>query len=364
MVRRAFAVALLPALGLATYAAVAGTDFSGKWILDARASSTRSIERFEPSLDVSQGAAGILCTADGVQWSYALDGSETRKRVGDETRNSVVKWEGEARLVNTLISAAQDYSVMDRWTLSGDGNTLRIVRQVVRGGVESEGTLVYRREGTMPEPRTVPEARSTADPPPSGRDVSPMTLSKRPEPGIAPDITVPKGSRVLLSLVGEVSTKRAKDGDHVYLRTAAPVSADGRVVIPTGSDVGGTITHTKPAGKVRGKGELFIRFDSLTLPNGVSRDFHARPSGDEGSVDGNRKNADAGTVIMTTGMGASIGAITRGLGGAAVGGGIGALAGVLLSRQQDVVLRPGTHLEMVLDRDLVFHPEELRRDRQ
>jgi hypothetical protein len=32
---------------------------------------------------------------------------------------------------------------------------------------------------------------------------------------------------------------------------------------------------------------------------------------------------------------------------------------VLLSRNQDVVLRPGTHIEMVLDRDLVFHPEEL-----
>jgi hypothetical protein len=63
--------------------------------------------------------------------------------------------------------------------------------------------------------------------------------------------------------------------------------------------------------------------------------------------------------MMGTGMGATIGAITRGLPGAAVGGGIGALAGVLLSRNQDVVLRPGTHVEMVLDRDLVFHPDEI-----
>ena len=65
----------------------------------------------------------------------------------------------------------------------------------------------------------------------------------------------------------------------------------------------------------------------------MSRDFHARPSGDEGSVDGGRKTADGRTVMEGAGMGAGIGAITRGLGGAAVGGVAGALAGVLLSRQ-------------------------------
>jgi type IV secretion system protein VirB10 len=123
--------------------------------------------------------------------------------------------------------------------------------------------------------------------------------------------------------------------------------------------VAGTITRTKPAGRVSGKGELYIRFDSLILPNGVSRDFHARPPGEEGKVEGNGKSADGRTVMEGAGMGATVGAITRGLPGAAVGGAAGALAGVLLSRNQDVVLRPGTHIEMVLDRDLVFHPEEL-----
>jgi hypothetical protein len=63
--------------------------------------------------------------------------------------------------------------------------------------------------------------------------------------------------------------------------------------------------------------------------------------------------------MMGAGMGATVGAITRGLPGAAVGGGIGALAGVLLSRDQDVVLHAGTHVEMVLDRDLVFRPDEI-----
>jgi type IV secretion system protein VirB10 len=359
--------ALLTVLGLSftLHAADPERDFSGKWVLDPAASNTRSIEPVETALTISQGDAGILCSTGSAQWSYALDGSETRKRVGGESRNSVAKWEGSALLINTLVSGTQDYTVMDRWLLSRNNDTLTITRQVIRAGGEADGTLVFRREGTATPDFQPPLREDSPRPRPrpseQGADMPQPALAKRPEPGLAPDVTVPIGTRVLLALVGEVSTKRAKDGDRVYLTTAAPVAVEGRVVIPRGCDVSGTITHAKKAGRVSGKGELYIRFDSLILPNGVSRDFHARPSGDEGKVDGDRKAADGRTVIEGAGMGAGIGAITRGLPGAAVGGVAGAVAGVLLSRQQDVVLRPGTHVEMVLDRDLVFHPEELGR---
>ena len=355
------AIAALFFLVLPLFAIDTGRDFSGKWVLDPEASDTRSLGPTETAISISQSDAGILYYTDDARWSYALDGSETRKRVGSETRSSVVKWEGAALLVNTIVSGARNYTVMDRWRLAADRNTLTINRQIVDKTGEVEGRLVFRREGTAAAAPPPPEPRSPAppraEPPPA--DHPRPALAQRQPAGIAPDVTVPVGTRVLLELVAEVSTKRARDGDRVYLRTAAPVAADGRVVIPRGSDVQGSITHTRPAGKVKGKGELFIRFDSLILPNGVSRDFHARPPGEEGSIPNNGKSADGRTVMMGTGMGATIGAITRGLPGAAVGGGIGALAGVLLSRNQDIVLRPGTHVEMVLDRNLVFHPGEI-----
>jgi hypothetical protein len=354
---------VLTAVGLTILlrAADPDRDFSGKWVLDAAASSTRSLDSVETSLTVSQGDAGILCSTGSAQWSYALDGSETRKRIGEESRNSVAKWEGAALLINTLVSGPPDYTVMDRWVLSGDRATLTITRQVVRAGGEVDGTLVFRREGAamtaflQPPRDVVPPTRSAE---PGGNATLPV-LEKRPEPGVPPDVTVLTGTHVLLSLIGEISTKHAKDGDHVYLSTATPVAANGRVVIPRGSDVAGTITHVKPAGHISGKGELYIRFDSLTLPNGVSRDFRARPSGDEGKVDANGKGVNPGLIMMGGGMGAGIGARVKGLGGMAVGGVAGTLAGVMLSRNQDVVLRQGTHIEMVLDRDLVFHPEEI-----
>jgi len=346
-------LSIASALTIIAYAADPDRDFSGKWVLDPAASRVGALGGAEPALSISQSEAGILCSTGSAQWSYALDGSEARKRIGEELRSSIAKWEGAALLINTQVSGPPDYTVMDRWQLSRDRNTLTIARQIVRATGQVEGTLVFRREGqpTMPATRTAEPGSSEM-----AADLPRPRLAPRPGPGIPPDVTVPNGTRVLLATVGGISTKKAKDGDRVYLRTATPVAVDGRVVIPRGSDVQGTITHTKPAGKVSGKGELFLRFDSLILPNGVSRDFHARPPGNEGQVPGNGKSADGRTVMEGAGMGATIGAITRGLPGAGIGGGIGALAGVLLSRNQDVVLPPGTHVEMVLDRDLVFHP--------
>jgi len=341
-------------------AADSDRDFSGKWVLDPVASNTRALGQTETSLTVSQSDAGILCSAGPAQWSYALDGSETRKRIGEESRSSIVKWEGAALLVDTEVSGPPDYTVRDRWLLSRDRNTLTITREVVRAAGQAEGALVFRREGVA-----MTAASRPVQPPPAparseaAADLPRPALARRPEPGVPPDVTVPMGTRVLLELIGELSTKHAREADRVYLRTAVPVAAEGRVVIPRGSDVQGTITRAKPPGRLSGKGELYIRFDSLTMANGVSRDFHARPSGGEGKVTGQGPSLANCTVIGGTGMGASIGAMARGLPGAAVGGGIGALAGVLLTRTQDVVLRPGTHVEMVLDRDLVFHPDEI-----
>jgi len=346
-------------------------DFSGEWVLDTSRSDVASLGKVETNLTVSQGGGGILCSTGAAQWSYALDGSETRKQMGDEQRSSIAKWEGSALLVNTQVNGPRHYTVMDRWELSRSRNTLTITRQVVNASGEAEGTLVFHRAGTAVEPPhpTAPVAASGAAdtaPPATGwrqtqpsSNGQPQALATRPVPGTPPDITVPSGTRVLLSLIGDLDTKHAKEGDRVYLRTASPVAVSGRLVIPRGSDVEGTVTRAKPAGKVVGKGELYIRFDSLILPNGVSRDFKARPPGEEGKVDGNGKAADGRTVMEGAGIGATVGAITRGLGGAAVGGAGGALAGILLSRNQNVVLHSGAHIEMVLDRDLVFHPDEL-----
>jgi type IV secretion system protein VirB10 len=191
--------------------------------------------------------------------------------------------------------------------------------------------------------------------------------------------TVETGTHIPLSLINSVSTKNSVPGDRVYLETVFPILVDGKIVIPPGSYVAGTITEVQRPGKVKGRGEFHLRFDSLTLPNGTTRDFRARVSGidgraseeldrKEGSIksEGN-KGGDTKTVAETAAAGASVGALAGGIGGSAgMGAGIGAaagaaagLVGVLFTRGPEAVLAKGTTLEMVLDRPVQFDSSEL-----
>ncbi|HTQ52888.1 MAG TPA: hypothetical protein VMI94_00415 [Bryobacteraceae bacterium] len=193
------------------------------------------------------------------------------------------------------------------------------------------------------------------------------------------EYVVPPGTRIPLGLINTVTTKTAAVGDRVYLETVFPILANGRIVIPPGSYVAGTITEFKRPGRVKGRAELYLRFDSLTLPNGVTRDFRARLGGIDGSggeefnknegkvISEGNKAGDAQTVGEMAGAGATVGLIagsaTRHY---AMGGGIGAAAGagaglmtVLLTRGPDAVLAKGSTVEMVTDRPLRFKAGEV-----
>jgi hypothetical protein len=191
--------------------------------------------------------------------------------------------------------------------------------------------------------------------------------------------TVQAGTHVPLGLINSVSTRHSAAGDRIYLETVFPIVIDSHIVIPPGSYVIGTVTEIKRPGRVKGRAELYVRFDSLTLPNGVTRDFRSRlgsidARGDEhldkkeGMVQGDsNKIGDARTLGEIAASGASIGAIAGSAEGhAGMGAGIGAaagaavgLAGVLLSRGPDAVLAKGSTIEMVLDRPLTFGANEV-----
>jgi len=191
--------------------------------------------------------------------------------------------------------------------------------------------------------------------------------------------TVVPGTKIPLSMINSVSTKHAAEGDRIYLETVFPILVDGKIVIPPGSYVAGTVTQVKRPGRVKGRGELYVRFDSLTLPNGVTRDFRARMGAldgratedlnkEEGKLlsEGN-KAGDAQRVGEGAAAGASVGAMTGSISGSpGLGAGIGAaagaaagLVGVILTRGPDAVLAKGTTLEMELDRPLNFEASEL-----
>jgi type IV secretion system protein VirB10 len=206
-----------------------------------------------------------------------------------------------------------------------------------------------------------------------------LNAPQKTEDGKANGYVVSTGVKIPLSLMNTLSSKQTAEGDRVYLETVFPVLVDNKIVIPPGSYVTGTVTEVKRPGRVKGKGELYVRFDSLILPNGVLRNFTARIGGmdgggnneldrDEGRIKGGGDKAgNAQSIAQAAQMGTMVGGVAGaaagrpgvGLATGAAGGAAAGLLGVLLTRGPDVVLPKGTMLEMVLDRSLEFTPAEL-----
>jgi type IV secretion system protein VirB10 len=208
-------------------------------------------------------------------------------------------------------------------------------------------------------------------------------LAQRDEPADIDDADidnlVPRGTRVPLVLLNSISTKHASPGDLVYLESVFPVVIDGRILIPPGTYISGSVTNVKRTGRVKGRGEIYLRFEQMILPNGTIRDLTGRV----GSMDGrspedfdreegrikaeSAKGEDTRTVAETTAAGTSIGAIAgaasgntgMGLGIGAAAGAAAGLIGVLTSRGPEAILEKGTQLDMVLDRDLHFTEQEV-----
>ncbi len=191
--------------------------------------------------------------------------------------------------------------------------------------------------------------------------------------------TVPSGTRILLSLKSEISSRVAMPGDPVYLVSDFPVVEDGGVVLPAGMYVRGFIDRVQRPGKIKGRAQLQMHFTSMIFPNGVEialpgsldnvpGSSGAKVENAEGTVEqGASKGHDAQTISSNTLEGAGVGGLVGlGTGNAGTGAGIGAGAGAtvgilttLLTRGNDIVFPPGTTLEMVLSRPVVVQQSQL-----
>ena len=195
-----------------------------------------------------------------------------------------------------------------------------------------------------------------------------LTLAIR---GAAIAADIPQGAHVLLRMENSINTRTAQEGDFVYLRTASPISADGQIILPTGSHVQGVVSHTKRSGRVTGRAELGIRLETVTLGTGKVFKFaphlNSVDAGDSGQKVTGKENAiqqepskgqDAARIAILAGSGAALGALVdRGVKGAGIGAGVGGavgLATVLLTRGKEVELRQGATLDVVFDRPVAI----------
>jgi type IV secretion system protein VirB10 len=186
-------------------------------------------------------------------------------------------------------------------------------------------------------------------------------------------VEIPTGVHVLLKMQNTLNSKTAAVGDYVYLQTSTPVAVDGKIVVPIGSYVQGVVTHVVRPGKVKGRAQLALRMDTLTLPSGQQYKFKARVASADGNNAGQRivdkestieQGSSVGQDVKTVAGWATTGAIvgvfsggwTNDGGQAAQRAGFGAAAGslvglatTLFTRGNEVELNQGSALDVVFD---------------
>jgi len=199
------------------------------------------------------------------------------------------------------------------------------------------------------------------------QDASALTLFLALFAAPAAAAEIPQGAHVLLRMENSLNTRTAQTGDYVYLRTAVPIANAGEIAVSAGSYVQGVVSEARRSGRVKGRAQLAIRLETLTLASGKVYKFAPHLSAVDAGETGQKvvgaentveqapsRGQDAERIAILAGSGAGIGGVAdRGWKGAGIGAGVGSavgLATVLLTRGKEVELRQGSTLDVVFDR--------------
>ncbi len=193
-------------------------------------------------------------------------------------------------------------------------------------------------------------------------------------------VILPAKTDIFVRLQRSLNSKTVSPGDKFSTLVEVPVTVDDQIVVPVGSYLLGHVASKETAGYFEGKASLVLVFDSVILPNGVTRQLRAHvqsaegydsnPESEEGELvaDGNQ----AEEVAVGAATGAVIGLITAGTAqvfGHAnprafeIGPGIGAAGGALLGllkKGEEVELSRGTSLTIQLQDEVEFVKPEPR----
>jgi hypothetical protein len=171
-----------------------------------------------------------------------------------------------------------------------------------------------------------------------------------------PDFVIPNGERVIAVLNNTVSTETAREGDRFTLTVRQPYQFGG-------ATIEGHVTNVQRSGRITGRSQLTLNFDSIRLRDGRSHRFAGtvesvrslggetvRVDNEGGLRDTNQTTKTAQRAAIGTAVGAIIGAIAGGGKGAAIGAIVGAGGGagsVYVQGRDDLELTPGSELTIL-----------------
>jgi len=164
---------------------------------------------------------------------------------------------------------------------------------------------------------------------------------------------IPNGTEIVAVLNNDLSAQNAREGDRFTMTVRSPGQYEG-------ATIEGSVTSIDRGGRLSGRSQLTMDFDTIRLRDGSSHRFAGiletvrTPNGDvvrvdnEGAVrDTDQTNKTVTRTAIGTAVGALIGAIAGGGKGAAIGAIVGAGAGagsVYVQGRNDLDLSAGTEV--------------------
>ena len=205
---------------------------------------------------------------------------------------------------------------------------------------------------TVEAPVTAPEPTKAAPP-----VEEPAPVAQTPPAPRFEEVVVPAASVIGLEVETALTSERARLEDRVEARVARDVFSDGRLVIPAGSRVIGSVTEVDRGGKVKERARLGLRFHTLVLADGRQMDFRTDTIYREGEspAGGSTKKiggAAVGGAVLGAIMGGKKGAIAGGIAGAA-----GGTAAVMAGDRHAATLAAGSVLNARLASPLTIEIE-------
>ncbi len=165
------------------------------------------------------------------------------------------------------------------------------------------------------------------------------------------DFVVPNNMPLTATLNTPISTQASQNGDSFTMTVNSPSQYQGAIIE-------GRVASAERSGRVSGRANLSLEFDTIRLRNGTTYRFAGivenvrMPNGDEIAVnnEGTVRDSNQTTKTVTrAGIGAAIGAIIGAIAGGGQGAAIGAVVGagagagtVVLEGRDDINLQQGT----------------------
>ncbi len=206
----------------------------------------------------------------------------------------------------------------------------------------------------------------------SGRVHRQETSAPVPAPKPNGSVVIPGGTTIRLTLQNTVNTKMNEVNDPVFATLEDSFFQDGTLLFGRGTEFRGVISQISPAKIGQRPATLQIQFNKIISDSGpqpiasmvIEVDDYVnesrRKADEDGEMNGGRSGRRTVNNTITGGILGSLGASTvilaggGGTAGAATLGG-GAVAGVLLTKGNDIRLQPGSTLKIKFTEDALIY---------